>query len=548
MDSVSRSGASDLTASRLSFATVLAAGFAPFSAFILFAAARMPMSYDDAFNATLPLNLLRGNGYASHFGRIIPFDTAVTSGAAFLSPAGLPMAVFGTGMQWPMLYAGALCLALYLWLLNNLHRHTPQAALATAILVPFVVWHGKNDPVVGGDFLPAPPFGYWYQLLGNLPGLLALAVAMSLLLDRAPITAKRFVAIVGLAVFAVNAKAMHLVPLVAMVLTWAALPSEVGTTVPGSAPRLRRLAIALGLLAAGCFGLCLNRVLVWVFLNGEAVESFVANETALLSAKSGTAALASSRLTTLPHLLAKSIARNPGRARDFLGDGLQVAAMLAALIATAVAALQSTRQSSVARLGLVFFVGAAAHFIWWVSLPAAPTRHLTPVPGLVCFAVGCGFGLWWVGVRPTPADAHRRRRIAWSVALALLCAVGTPRLSAALGAWNELREYRNQQLIAAAVLNRLVAEYPDAAFCAPGWWVPRDLTYLAPEGTKYCDLNAVGHDAPGRRILMLSRNLWPLHYEKVRAADERCNIPLERVGRFEFRGCDGFGPQRRGVR
>src|SRR6185369_14041530 len=118
--------------------------------------------------------------------------------------------------QWPMLYTAVVCLALYVALLRSLHVHSPPAALATAILVPFMLWQGKNDRIVTGNIIPAPPFGYWYQPLGNMPGMLALALAMSLLLEPRPATMNRRIAIVALVVFAVNAKLMHLVPLTAI--------------------------------------------------------------------------------------------------------------------------------------------------------------------------------------------------------------------------------------------------------------------------------------------------------------------------------------------
>ncbi len=521
----------------VSFRTVFAAAFAPFSAFVVFAAARMPMSYDDAFNATLPLNLLRGKGYASHFGGLEPFDPAISSGAAFLAPAALPMRLFGTGTQWPMLYTAALCLALYLCLLRRLHRAAPWAALATAILVPFRLWQGKNDQVVAGNILPGPPFGYWYQLLGNLPGLLALVVAMSLLVKPGPLALRRWVAVLGLTAFAVNAKVMHLIPLVAMVVTWALMPSgDFSAASQPTSARRRRAAIGLSLLAAGWCGFWFNRALAWIFLDGAAFRDFATQETQFLIAHNPAAALLSVPGAALPGVLTDALLRNAPRAFDLFGGRLQVAVTLAGLLATGAVALRQVRQCAIARLGLVLIAGAAAHFTWWVCQPEPRSHHLTPVPGLACFALGCGFGLW----RPSMTDAYRWRQVKWGATLALVCAVGAPRVVGALGGWGELREYRNQQINAAATLGRLAGEYPDAAFCAPGWWVPRQLTYLAPADTRYCDINRLSRDAPGRRILMLATNLWPTELDDVRAAAARCTVPLGRDGRFEFRGCDGF--------
>jgi hypothetical protein len=519
---------------------LLAAVFAPFAALILFAAARMPMSYDDAFNAMVPLNLARGNGYASSFVGIEPFDPAISSGAAFLAPAALPIAAFGADMRWPMLYTAALCLTLYLFLLRSLHQHAPPAALATAFLVPFTLWQGKNDTVVPGNILPPPPFGFWYQLLGNLPGVLALALAMSLLLQRGPVTVRRSIAIAMLIAFAVNAKLMHVVPLAAMVVAWVVFPADHPDTAAGATPRLRRLAIALGLLAAGWCGLRFNRILAWLLLDGGAFDTFVGNETAFIDKRSGIATLLSNPLAS-PRAFVKLIVWNALRSVPFLGV-LQAPMMAAGLVATAVIAWRSARQSSVARLALVFLAGAAAHFTWWVCVPSPPTRHLTVVAALACFAMGCGFGLPWGGLGSSTAGTVHRSRIAWGAALGLLCAAGASGPFGALGAWGELREYRSQQQGAAAALDRLAGKYPDAAFCGSGWWVPRELTYLAPAGTEYCDLNAVRHDAAGRRILMLSSNLWPPRKDTVRAAAKRCPIALEQVGRFGFRACDGFRP------
>ncbi len=533
MDSVWLSGARG----GVSFRTVLAAAFAPFSAFILFAAARMPMSYDDAFNATLPLNLLRGNGYSSHFDGIEPFDPAISSGAAFLGPAALPMGLFGTGMQWPMLYTGVLCLALYLCLLRRLHRHAPPAALATAILVPLTLWQGKNDRVVTGDILPAPPYGYWYQLLGNLPGLLALALALTLLVKPGPMPARRWIAILALAAFGVNAKLMHVIPLVAMVVAWAVLPSgDGGTASTPTMRRRRRFTVGLSVLAAAWCGFWFNRALAWTFLDRAAFTQFATQETQFLIAHNPAAVLLSVPRSALPGVLTNALLQNAPRAFDLFGGQLQFAVTLAGLVAAGAVALRQGRRHAIARLGLVFTAGAVAHFLWWVCLPDSRSHHLTPVFGLVCFALGCGFGSW----HPSGSDGPRWRQVAWGAALALVCAVGAPRVVGALGAWGELRAYRNQQINAAATLRRLAGEYPDATFCAPGWWLPRQLMYLAPEDTRYCNLNRFSRDAPGRRILMLSTNLWPMELDDVRAAAARCTMPLGRDGRFEFRGCDDF--------
>ncbi|MNC98818.1 hypothetical protein D3C83_168900 [compost metagenome] len=59
-----------------------------------------------------------------------------------------------------------------------------------------------------------------------------------------------------------------------------------------------------------------------------------------------------------------------------------------------------------------------------------------------------------------------------------------------------------------------------------------------------CNLRKARPAAPGRRILMLSTNLWPLRKDYVSKANERCTTLLQRLGRFEFRGCDGFDPGR----
>jgi hypothetical protein len=521
-------------------AVVLAVGFVPLAAFVLVAAACMPMSYDDAYNATVPLNLLRGKGYSTSFPGPARFDPEISSGAAFLAPAAVPMALFGAGMRSPMLYTGLLSLALYLFLLRSLHEHAPRAALSTALLVPFTLWHGKNDTVVMESALPPPPFGYWYQLLGNLPGLLALALAMSLLLERRPLNAGRALVVAALTFFAVNAKAMHAVPLAAMVLLFVMLPADASDGSAAAPSRRGRVAIALGLLAAGWCGLRFNRGLAWLFLDGQAFRGFADRETASLARASGMTGLLSIAPARLPLWLLRTVTWNALRAVQFLGGAVQGTMIVAALVATALAAWRAVRRCPLARLTLVLLAGAGAHLAWWACAPSHPTRRLTAVAGLACFALAGGLALWHGARDANPARRRPRARIWWG-ALGLLCAAGAPNLLAALGGWSALREYRNEQHGAAAALERLAAAHPDAAFCSPGWYVPRELTYLAPDGVRYCDLNAVGSAAPGRRILMRSSTLWPeLRRDTVRAAGARCTVALERVGRFEFRGCDGF--------
>jgi hypothetical protein len=362
---------------------------------------------------------------------------------------------------------------------------------------------------------------------------------MSLLLQRAPMTARRSIMIVGLIVFGVNAKMMHIIPLIGMVVVWAVLPRDDADTPPQA--RSRRFAIALGLLAAGWFGLRFNRLLAGLFLDGAAYQTFVANETLSINENSGTAILLSTPLSELPLYLTKTILWNGLRSIRYLGV-LQGPLLALGLIATAAVARRRVRQSSLARLAVVLLAGTAAHFAWWASETYHTTRHLTPIAVLACFALGCGFGLAWIALNLGAASASRER-LAWGGALALFCIAGAPDLFTGLRGWSELREHRNQQVNAAAALERLAAKYPDASFCGSGWYVPRELTYLAPAGVKFCSVIAVRPSTPGPRILMLASNLWPAYRkEEVRAADERCTAPIERIGRFEFRGCDGFRP------
>jgi hypothetical protein len=131
------------------------------------------------------------------------------------------------------------------------------------------------------------------------------------------------------------------------------------------------------------------------------------------------------------------------------------------------------------------------------------------------------------------------------LAVGSLCAAAVPTLVTAFSGWNELRQYRSEQMATAAALRRLHTEYPDAAFCGAGWLVPREQAYLAPADVELCNLRRVAPDAPGRRILMLSTNLWSPRKSDVSHANERCTALLQRLGRFEFRGCDGFDPGRR---
>lgn len=523
---------------RSSLRFILAATFVPFAAFVLFAAVSMPMSFDDAFNATMPLNLAHGRGYASSYGPTFPFNPSVSSGALFLAPVALPIALFGADMRWPMLYTAAVSLILYLFLLRSLHAHEPRAALATGILVPFLLWQGKNDPVVAGDVVPVPPYGFWYQLLGNLPGALALALAMSLLLDRAPTTLKRSLAVVALIIFAVNAKQMHIVSLACMLLVWAVLPADGAPALPRCRARLRRTAAALALLAAGWFGLWFNRVAAWLLLDAQAFHRFVASESHLLNEQGG-AAKALSFLQTAPLLrVVREVVWNALHAAPFLG--LALAPLLAAVVlGTTILAWRSRATSSLARLALVLIGGIAGHSVWWVSRPWPPQRHLTAIAVLACFAAGCGFGLAAAG-----SNESKRPRLLWRLALVLLGAAGATNVLPLLDGWGELRQYRSEQVAAAAALQRLAAEYPGASFCGVGWWVPREQTYLAPPSVELCDLADVGKDEPGRRILVLATNLWNLRKERISNANERCPKLLERVGRFEFRACDGFAIER----
>jgi hypothetical protein len=330
---------------------------------------------------------------------------------------------------------------------------------------------------------------------------------------------------------------MHIIALTSMLVAWAALPREPTNAGSRTPPRLRRLTIAIGLLGAGWLGLRFHRVLAWCFLDQRGFQGFVTREATVLYDYSGLDDLVEFVHTTPLVAIVTSTVWNALHAAPFLGM-FQAPLLAGALLATVIVAWRSLEESSLARLAIVLFAGVAGHFVWWASFPFRPQRHLTVISVLTCCAVGCGFGLTRFAWRSSADETRRQSPLLERLAFASLCAASLPHLFILFGGWKELRAYRNEQTTTAAAVQRLAAEYPDASFCGIGWWVPREQTYLAPQSVKWCNLERVAPNAPGRRIVISSANL--LHLDEENLRNDRCPTLLERIGRFEIRGCDGF--------
>ena len=355
---------------------------------------------DEAFNLTVPRNLLAGLGYSSDGAlsgsTITPFDPRISTGPVVLLPVALLLA---TGID-PVLAARLIPLAYWVLLLAGLavigRRIAGRWAALIAVAVPLAFTAGAGvSPIQGpGD------------LLGEIPAAALLVWALIVLPRRAWLAGL----LVGLAI---QAKLIVLL----------ALPA---------------FAVALWVLSDGTGWARLRDLLrrAWLPLVLVAVPTLVFELAALLSL--GSAGFVE-HLRNLVNFVrsggqgdaATSVLQKLGTLADswsLPGVIAAVGAVLAIGLAVTGVVLRwrsaSAEERIVIAYALAAFVGALAFVGWWATASRLPLWVRHPAPGVFAFFPIIAAVAIWAVMRMPRGSALRIAGVVAASALALVVATG----------------------------------------------------------------------------------------------------------------------------
>ncbi|WP_341946182.1 hypothetical protein [Microbacterium sp. LWH11-1.2] len=355
---------------------------------------------DEAFNLTVPRNLLAGLGYSSDGAlsgsTITPFDPRISTGPVVLLPVALLLA---TGID-PVLAARLVPLAYWVLLLAGLavigRRIAGRWAALLAVAVPLAFTAGAGvSPIQGpGD------------LLGEIPAAALLVWALIVLPRRAWLAGL----LVGLAI---QAKLIVLLALPAFAVALWALSDGTGWA------RLRDL---------------LRRA--WLPLVLVAVPTLVFELAALISL--GATGFVE-HLRNLVNFVrsggqgdaATSIIQKLGE----LADSWSLPGVIAAIGAVIAIGLAATgivlrwrsatpEERVVIAYALAAFVGALAFVGWWATASRLPLWVRHPAPGIFAFFPIIAAVAVWAVVRMPRGRAVRIAGVVAASALALVVAAG----------------------------------------------------------------------------------------------------------------------------
>jgi len=355
---------------------------------------------DEAFNLTVPRNLLAGLGYSSDGAlsgsTITPFDPRISTGPVVLLPVALLLA---TGID-PVLAARLVPLAYWVLLLAGLavigRRIAGRWAALLAVAVPLAFTAGAGvSPIQGpGD------------LLGEIPAAALLVWALIVLPRRAWLAGL----LVGLAI---QAKLIVLL----------ALPA---------------FAVALWVLSDGTGWARLRDLLrrAWLPLVLVAVPTFVFELAALISLG------ATGFVEHLRNLV--NFVRSGGQGDaattivqklGALADSWSLPGVIAAIGAVISIGLAATgivlrwrsatsEERVVIAYALAAFVGALAFVGWWATASRLPLWVRHPAPGIFAFFPIIAAVAVWAVVRMPRGRAVRIAGVVAASALALVIAAG----------------------------------------------------------------------------------------------------------------------------
>jgi hypothetical protein len=402
-----------------------------------------PFWEDEAFNLTVPLNLLDGLGYASDGAlsgsTITPFDPRISTGPVVLLPVALLLAV---GID-PVTAGRLVPLAFWALLLAGLAVLGRKiggrwaALLAVAVPLAFTTSAGVS-PIQG----PA-------NLLGEIPAAALLVWALLALPRRAWLAGL----LVGLAI---QAKLIMLLALPAFAIALWVLSD--GTGWARLRDLLRRAWIPLVLAAAPTLLLELT-TLVSLGFSGY-VEHLRELRAFLLSGGQGDAAT-----TVLQKLGTLADSWSLPAAVAVLGALLATGLAITGIIARWRDATPADR--IVIAYALAAFVGALAFVGWWASASRLPLWVRHPAPGVFAFFPIIAAVAVWAVLRMPP---HRAARIASTVAVsALAVIVAAGAVLHVSSAFRPLSSTLDQQRAEVAPITAWVAENDVEWLAADPW-------------------------------------------------------------------------------
>ncbi|KJQ55102.1 hypothetical protein [Microbacterium sp. SA39] len=353
---------------------------------------------DEAFNLTVPRNLLAGLGYASDgalSGSVItPFDPRISTGPVVLLPVALLLA---TGID-PVLAARLIPLAYWVLLLAGLavigHRIAGRWAALLAVAVPLAFSAGAGvSPIQGpGD------------LLGEIPAAALLVWALIVLPRRAWLAGL----LVGLAI---QAKLIALLALPAFAIALWVLSD--GTGWARVRDLLRRAWLPLVLVAVPTLLFELSALISLGF------SGFVEHLRNLVRfVRSGGQGDAASSVLQKLGTLADSW--------SLPGVIAVIGAVIAIALATAGIVLRwrsaTPEERVVIAYALAAFVGALAFVGWWATASRLPLWVRHPAPGVFAFFPIIAAVAVWAVMRMPQAKAMRITGVVAASALALVVA------------------------------------------------------------------------------------------------------------------------------
>ncbi|WP_350353018.1 hypothetical protein ABS642_08750 [Microbacterium sp. A8/3-1] len=355
---------------------------------------------DEAFNLTVPRNLLAGLGYSSDGAlsgsTITPFDPRISTGPVVLLPVALLLA---TGID-PVIAARLIPLAYWVLLLAGLavigHRIAGRWAALLAVAVPLAFTAGAGVSPIQG---PA-------DLLGEIPAAALLVWALILLPRRAWLAGLLF----GLAI---QAKLIVLLALPAFAVALWVLSDGTGWArirdllrrawlplVLVAVPTLLFELVALASLGFGGFVEHLRNLVNFVRSGGQG--------DAATSVFQKLGALADS--WSLPGVIAA------------------VGAVIAIGLAAAGVVLRWRSATPAERIVIAYalaaFVGALAFVGWWATASRLPLWVRHPAPGVFAFFPIIAAVAIWAVMRMPRGRAVRMVGVAAASALALVVAAG----------------------------------------------------------------------------------------------------------------------------
>jgi hypothetical protein len=431
-------------------------------AFVLFAAnvadhlvARTLCCADDVFISVAAKNLATGRGYASSYNpapdgsnELRRYDPMITTGPGLVVPAAAAIRVFGNRYWVP----GAVVVSLNLLLLGWIGWHLAAATRAPARWAPAAV-----AGIAALNLLTVGNYEHWYALLGEVPTLLLLCLAVLRCFSGGGHW-HHFAGGGLLLGWASQVKALALIA-VAVVLPAIALFAALGAADcadrrPGGLGRLRRGLFAAAVAAAfACVPTLIVETVKLADLGWEGLLRAKAAESRLMetSRESGLQALRRGRSVENVRAIA---AHNWQNLTSYFRSGWAAAAFFVAL--ALVFGARSRWRNRDTPVPLVLVAMAAVYAAWWLLLSeGGRIRYLLIGLGLWCFGVvfDLFLGPWSLrklalALAFSAAVLPKAEHLAW-IAPPRPLFQPSPRTAAMLEASRYLEDHRDGGVIAA---------------------------------------------------------------------------------------------------